>query len=123
MKRLAPLGLLALSLTGCRLKGPESFLASTTPHPVEMHQSWYGDQWSYGGIGVASGGRDARAQYGRGARRGGSVNPSYDQPAKGTGLQPGEVPAENKPWWATQNAPAWQPGAGEVSGNGTRVKQ
>ena len=119
MKRLAALGLLTLSYVGCRFKAPESFVASTTPNPPT---TWEGDPYSYGGIEEASGGLDTRVQYGAGARRGAGVS-SYDDPAKGTGLQPGEVPGENVPWWAGQNAPAWQPRPSEIDANGTRVRK
>ena len=116
---LAPLVLLAL--TGCqpRIKGLESFNSATTPIPGPA--GWSGDIYSYGGLAYASGGTRARTLYGRGADPQGRPFPGYDQPAKGTGLQPGEVPPSQVPWWAQQNAPAWQPAPGTENGRGTRV--
>lgn len=120
MKRLFALGLLCLSFAGCRFKGPESFVQATTPNPPT---NWAGDAYSWGGIADATGGLQDQVQYGTGARKGAGVFPSYDDPAKGTGLQPGEIPGENVPWWAGQNAPAWQPRPGEIDANNTRVRK
>ena len=122
MKAL-PLALLAsaaLLAGGCRVKAVESFLQATTPQDNGYH---YGDPYSYGGYALSSGGLNPDTHYGDGARRGPGAQPNvgYDMPAKGSGLQPGENPAEGKPWWATQNAPAWQVKPENIDADGTRV--
>lgn len=122
MKRLLPLALLAIAVVGCkpRIKALESFTAATTPHPAT---NWAGDVYSYGGIAQSSGGLRPGTFYGRGANPQGRPNPSYDRPAKGTGLQPGEVPPTAAPWWAQSNAPIYQPAPGEENAHGTRIPQ
>lgn len=116
---------MALSAVGCkpaiRLRGADSFRASQTPLPPNAGP--YGDDFSYGGLANSSGGLRARTRYSAGATDQGRPLPAYDVPAKGTGLQPGEVPPPNAPWWAQQNAPIWQTPAGSENGKGTRIPQ
>lgn len=120
MKSLLPLlAVSGIMLTGCRVKGVESFLQATTPHD---YKEWRGDPYANGGTATASGGLNPQTNYGLGASPNGKPEVSYDAPAKGSGLQPGEEPASGRPWWATQNAPAWQDGPSSVGANGTRVK-
>lgn len=123
MTRLLPLALLAIALAGCqpRIKAAESFISNTVPH--EAAAGWEGDIYSYGGHASASGGLRPRTLYGRGADPQGQPFPGYDRPAKGTGLQPGEVPPTAAPWWAQNNAPVWQPAPGSENAKGTRVPQ
>ena len=123
MKRLLPIGLLALAVVGCtpRFKGGESFVSSTVPN--EASAGWKGDAYSDGGYANPSGGLKPGTRYGAGANPEGQPLPGYDQPAKGSGLQPGEVPPSNAPWWAQQNAPVWQTAPGNENAKGTRVPQ
>ncbi len=115
--------MLGLLLSGCRWKGYESFSSATTPHPPVG--TWKGDPYASGGSADATGGVNAKTTYGKGARSGPGVvaNPNYDQPAKGTGLQPGENNGKAKEGHANSNAPALQDQPGEYSPNAARVKQ
>lgn len=97
--RIAILGLvLGLFLTGCRSKAAESFISATTPH--EEKPRYMGDKGSNGGMGGANSG--TKLAYESGARAKGTVS-AYDDPAKGTGQQPGENPSAGGP-----NGPAMQ---------------
>ena len=83
---------LVLASSGCRFKGGESFASATTPH--EPKASYQGDPYSNGGIADATGGAKPETRYGMGAKTGAAAKPNYnyDQPAKGSGQQPGENP-------------------------------
>ena len=86
--RTAILGLgLGLVLGGCRSKGVESFISATTPH--EEKPRYMGDSGSNGGVGGANSG--TKLGYETGGRAKGTVS-KYDDPAKGSGSQPGENP-------------------------------
>ncbi len=77
---------------GCRFKSPESFESATSVQ--EFDKPVQGDKYSNGGIADASGGTKDGTQYGTGAKTGpGAVmNPTRDNPAKGSGTRPGEDP-------------------------------
>lgn len=99
-------------LSGCRFKGVESFLTSTTPQPPigQSNETWKGDEYARGGIAEASGGLNAETNYGKGARANTTapVVPSYDQPAKGIGGQAPEYPVQAGPGYGHSNGPALQ---------------
>jgi hypothetical protein len=97
--RIAILGLvLGLLLTGCRSKAAESFISAVTPN--EEKPRYMGDKHSNGGMGGANSG--TKLGYESGSRNVGTVS-TYDDPAKGTGNQPGENPGAGGP-----NGPAMQ---------------
>jgi hypothetical protein len=106
-------------LGGCRFKGGESFLTATTPQPRQedgRFGSWGGDPYAKADMGEASGGVYTRRNYGAGARTDGTgpLNPAFDQPAKGTGLHPGDQSVEARPGFGHTNAPAHQNLPGSV---------
>ena len=84
--------LVGVTSSGCRFKGPESFVSTTTVQDTEGQVD--GDKYSNGGIGDATGGTKDATQYGTGAKKGlGAVmNTERDRPAKGSGSRPGEDP-------------------------------
>jgi hypothetical protein len=107
--QLSALLLVALSAVGCRYKGWESFTSATNkvsggPAPVP------GDPYGFGGIGLANGGLIAKTNYGAGADENspGKVNDAFDQPEKGSGQRPGELPNVAKPGHGDSNSPANQ---------------
>ncbi len=93
--------------TGCRFKGIESFKSATTP--VE-YKDGIGDPYASGGIASATGGTNTVTQYGKGAlaQGRGKLDPSFDQPAKGTGQHAGEAPVQSRQGFGNSNAPANQ---------------
>lgn len=102
-----------LMLGGCRFKGGESFASATTPNPVKT--SDWKDPYASGGLGDATGGLQPKTRYSVGAKTTGtgSVDASYNQPAYGTGNQPGENTGHSASVLGRTNAPAQQdpPGA------------
>ena len=116
--RIALAGIVVtLMASGCRVKGFESFKSATTP--TEFKDQYVGDKYSNGGIADATGGVKPDAQYGAGAKKGAGVvmNTQYDQPAKGTGNQPGENSGTGK-----GNGPVMQPEAGTQNATNGLVK-
>lgn len=122
--RIALLGLLVLPmLVGCyRVKGFASFESATTPIPPKG--TWAGDPYANGGIADATGGVKTATNYGKGAKTGSSAtaNPGYDQPTKGSGLQPGENNGQAKPGFGTSNAPALQQDPGQYSPSAPHIR-
>lgn len=120
-RNVLPLLALALALGGCRSRAWESFSSATTPHD-QSAVTWKGDPYTFGGIGNATGGRDARSSYSQGANPNATapLDPLYDQPAKGTGLHPGEPTVENRAGFGKTNAPALQPAPGTVGASTVR---
>jgi hypothetical protein len=119
-------GLLALSaLGGCRSKGIESFTSASTPVPPLGGAEWGGDPYAKGGIAEASGGTQPQTNYGKGARAGGAANvdPVYDQPAKGSGSQPGEFTSEARGGFGKSNGPGLQPSPSDVNSLSGRAGQ
>jgi hypothetical protein len=100
-------------LGGCRFEGGESFVSSTQPQPRPdgRYGTWSGDPFTSAGIADASGGTRTEVNYGQGAdpTAPGQLNPAFDQPAKGTGLRPGEQVRASAPGFGNTNAPANQP--------------
>jgi hypothetical protein len=97
--RIAILGLVVgLLLTGCQPKSVASFISATTPHDEKPR--YMGDKVSNGGMGGANSG--TRLGKDNGGRAKGTVS-EYDDPAKGTGNQPGENPGAGG-----MNGPAMQ---------------
>jgi len=114
--QLSTVILVALAATGCRYKGWESFTSATTafpagPAPIK------GDPYGFGGVGGANGGLIAKTNYGAGANENSTakVDNSFDQPEKGSGQQPGELPNVATPGNGQSNSPANQPGAGDTT--------
>ncbi len=87
-----------LLLAGCQPNSVASFISATTPH-VEKPR-YMGDKGSNGGMGGANSG--TRLGKDNGGRVKGTVS-EYDDPAKGTGNQPGENPGAGG-----MNGPAMQ---------------
>lgn len=113
-------------LSGCglvRFKGVESFESATTL-PTEP-RTLKGDPGASGGIAMASGGNHAKTLYGDGASLTATAPlvPTYDQPAKGSGNQPGENPVEAAPGYGHDNGPAFQNPPGEANSTSTLSKQ
>jgi hypothetical protein len=111
-------------LAGCHSDGIDSFDAATTPVPRIGDAAWKGDKYAYAGAAGASGGTKPDTQYGdtaRGTR--GKLNPSFDQPAKGVGQQPGEYPVEANVGFGHSNAPANQPSPNQANDITTRGGQ
>ncbi len=81
-----------LCASGCHFKSPDSFISATTK--ADFKSPVKGDKYGNGGIADATGGTKDATQYGAGAKKGpGTVmNVDRDQPAKGSGTQPGENP-------------------------------
>jgi hypothetical protein len=113
--------ILAGALGGCRFKGGESFLAVTTPMPEHKGHlgtaDWKGDPYAAGGIAEASGGTVILKTYGKGARSNvpGKLDTSFDQPAKGSGQQPGEFTNEARGGFGKSNAPGLQASPSDVN--------
>jgi len=107
-------------LGGCRFKGVESFESATTV--PDQPRTLPGDAGASGGIASASGGLKTVTRYGEGARKDApeALNPSYDQPAKGSGQQPGEGTIQSAPGYGHANGPAFQNTPGTVSSTTTR---
>ena len=101
-------------LSGCRFKGVEGFRAATTPVDYKDGQ---GDPYTKGGIADATGGVVTGAQYGTGARKNpmGTLNPKLDQPAKGSGQEPGEQSQAASAGHGNSNAPSSQPLPGSAN--------
>ena len=116
--RFAVLAAVLVSVAGCRFKGYEAFSKATTPglgggpYPTATH---FGDPYGNGGTADASGGLKPNTRYGLGAQPGGKILPGYDEPSKGSGNQPGELPNVATEGHAQTNAPAFQPKPGSVS--------
>ena len=110
---LLPAALLALTVTGCRFKSWESFEAATTPNPPG---EWKGDKYTNAGLADSSGGQKTDVPYSEGASTSvvGKLDPKFDQPAKGSGLRPGEAPAAAKAGHGHTNAPSFQPGPSDL---------
>jgi len=108
MKRAFAFAMLAVCCFGCRFKSWESFESATTP--AARASEWKGDEGSFGGIQEATGGLKSQTSYGFGARNNttAKLNASYDQPAKGSGQQPGENTVEAAPGYGKINSPAFQ---------------
>ena len=132
--KLVGFALLGLAAIGCRSDGVDSFVSATTPNPPIGAAEWKGDHYTSSGVAEASGGTLAKTQYGNvypheEGQRGGTrpaaakLNPSFDQPAKGTGNQPGEYPVESNPGTGHSNAPANQPLPGQVDDTTVRRGQ
>jgi len=99
---------------GCRFKGVESFKTATTPvnyAQERLMEHTKGDPYANGGIAYASAGSRLKTRYGIGANANSTekVNPKLDQPAKGSGQQPGEEGGDAAPGYGKSNAPANQP--------------
>ena len=109
-------------LGGCRFKGLESFESATSVSGTE--RTLPGDPGASGGISTASGGTKTVTRYGEGARKTApeALVPAYDQPAKGSGQQPGEGTIEAAPGYGHANGPAFQNAPGAVSSTSTRSK-
>ncbi len=107
-------------LGGCRFKGYESFESATTV--PDQPRVLAGDPGASGGIASASGGTKTVTRYGEGSRATAPepLNPAYDQPAKGSGQQPGEGTVEAAPGYGHANGPAFQNTPGSVSSTTTR---
>lgn len=114
-----------VSVAGCRFKGYESFSKATSDRAEESKAIDFGEsaksaerrewgKYSGGGIAMANGGLNAQTRYGLGAQKDGKVMPGFDQPAKGTGQQPGEYPNAASDGHAQTNAPAFQPAPGSA---------
>jgi hypothetical protein len=112
-------------LGGCRFKGWESFESATTPFHRDNSSDWHGDPGSAGGVAMASGGTKTQTTYGAGAKADAAapLNASYDQPAKGSGQQPGEGTIEAAPGFGNANGPAFQNTPGSVESASTHSKQ
>jgi hypothetical protein len=112
-------------LGGCRLKGVESFLAVTTPNGPIGEAAWGGDEYAAGGIAEASGGLHSKTQYGNGAKNNGtgSFDTGYDQPAKGSGQQPGEFTNEANSGFGKNNGPGLQAAPSDVNSISARAGQ
>ncbi len=97
-----------LMVSGCRLKGVESFETATTP---ENYPKVNGDKYSNGGIAKASAGNNVATRYGLGSDPNSpdKVDSRMDRPAKGSGQQPGEEGGDAAPGHDKSNAPANQP--------------
>ena len=113
-------------LGGCnlvRFKGVESFESATTL-PTEP-RTLRPDPGTSGGIASASGGTRTKTRYGEGASLTSTAPlvPSYDQPAKGSGNQPGENPVEAAPGYGHDNGPAFQNPPGEANTTSTLSKR
>ncbi len=122
MRRIAWLasGLVLVSaLGGCRYKGWESFTTATEPNSFQA-PAVKGDPYGFGGVAVASGGLKPQTNYGAGSdpNSKGPVNPSFDQPEKGSGQQPGEYPNVAAPGFGQDNGPGMQPKAGAIPQDG-----
>ena len=124
MRKLAFAAVLAgCFLGGCRWKGAESFLTATTPQePIGGKGQWSGDPYAKSSVAEASGGTITTSNYGKGARTGTNAPlvPSYDQPAKGSGQQPGEFTVEAGPGYGKVNGPAMQASPSEAASLSTK---
>ncbi|MEZ0327047.1 MAG: hypothetical protein ACAH95_14200 [Fimbriimonas sp.] len=120
--------LAAMMLGGCRFKGAEGFMAATTPMPDGQghlgEAPWKGDPYTEGGIGDANGGLHPQTNYGKGSTiTSGAVNPAFDQPAKGSGSQPGEYTNEAASGFGKSNGPGLQSSPSDVNNLSSRHGQ
>jgi hypothetical protein len=111
-----------LMVSGCRFKGVEGFEKATTPVDYvqqNKENNVQGDPYANGGIAYASAGKRVHTRYGTGANMGSTdkIDPKMDQPAKGTGQQPGELGGDAD-GHGQSNAPANQ-GSAQQSGAST----
>jgi hypothetical protein len=115
--KLAPFVVVALCAVGCtpRFKGGEAFVGATTPVDYAANRkaegAWKGDPYAFGGTADASGGLEARTNYGAGARPNATepLDTRLSQPMKGIGQNAGEYPAWADPSHGNTNAPFAQP--------------
>ena len=114
--KLTVLVLIAVSAVGCRYKGWESFTSATNTSPASPAPI-KGDPYGFGGIGGANGGLIAKTNYGAGADENSpaKVNDTFDQPDKGSGQQPGELPNVAAPGYGQSNSPANQAPAADTT--------
>jgi len=111
---VAALGFVA---SGCsmRFQGGEAFSSALTPvdYAAERQKpgAWKGDPYAFGGSADASGGTKPQTSYGAGARPDSSepFDVRMNNPAKGTGRNPGEFPTYADPSYGNSNAPFAQP--------------
>jgi hypothetical protein len=117
--KFAGLAVLAFAIGGCRIKSWESYESATTPNPPG---TWKGDEYAWGGVADATGGLKPQVQYNEGARSTptGKLDPTYDQPMKGTGLNPGDYNTTALPGHGNTNAPAFQGTPGSANATSTR---
>lgn len=110
---------LGVSLTGCyHPVGIDSFTSATTPvPPLGQSDQWKGDPGAAAGVAEASGGTMPATPYGNTARTyaTGKIDPSFDQPAMGTGKEPGEYPVEARAGFGNSNAPGNQASPSEAN--------
>lgn len=124
LPKLLGLSGLAMVLSGCgvvRFKGVESFHSATTPVQYtsklpDEQKAWKGDKYGFGGVANGSGGLKAQTSYGAGSNPDSTepVDPHYDQPAKGTGQQPGEFNGQPAGGYGQTNSPLNQPAASDA---------
>ncbi|CAN5581227.1 hypothetical protein BH11ARM2_BH11ARM2_37840 [soil metagenome] len=108
---LVALGLLALG--GCRLKSWESFSAAVEPVPQGPYK---GNEYQSSGLAEATGGIKPEVRYTEGAKNDqeSGFASTTDQPAKGSGQHPGELPNVARPGYGMENGPALQNGPSSV---------
>jgi hypothetical protein len=117
-----------MTLGGCRFKGGESFMSATTPMPEGKGHlgtaAWKGDPYTNGGIGEANGGLKPGTNYGKDSRvTNAPVNPAFDQPAKGSGSQPGEYTNAAASGFGRSNGPGLQASPSDVNSLSSRRGQ
>ncbi len=98
-------------------------MSATTPNPPAPRNPSRlvsGDAYAFGGVGAANGGLKPQTNYGVGSdpHSPSHVNASFDQPAKGSGQQPGEYPNVAAPGAGQENGPALQPKPDELATEG-----
>jgi hypothetical protein len=115
--KLVALFVVCVALAGCRNKGWESFVSATETNPVGAAPV-PGDPYGFGSVAVANGGLKYKTNYGAGANptSTAAVNPTIDQPEKGTGQMPGEYPDDTS--YGQSKGPALQPQPGDQPGPG-----
>ncbi len=123
MTRLAILAAALVVLGGCRFKGGESFTSATTPNEPAVAGQTNSDKYGSGGLADATGGLKPKTHYTEGERAGTTdkLDPVLNQPANGSGQQPGENGVGAAPGFGNNNSPASQPKPSDVNNVSART--
>ncbi|RYG48374.1 hypothetical protein EON79_04635 [bacterium] len=113
--RLLLLALALVALGGCRFKSWESFSSAQEHSPYDITATHVGNPYQSAGLANETSGRNVEVSYTKGARNEQTSDfSSIDQPAKGSGQHPGDLPNVAKPGHGQQNGPAVQNDASSI---------
>ncbi|RYG34820.1 hypothetical protein EON81_14505 [bacterium] len=114
--RFLLLALALVALGGCRFKSWESFTSAQDHDPkYSVESTWVGNEYQSAGLANETSGRNTTVNYTKGAKNdqtSGFI--SIDQPAKGSGQHPGNLPNVARAGHGLSNGPAMQNTASSV---------